>query len=87
MQRALLGRALISHPEVLVLDEPLSYLDKHFEDKTYGILADVAPHATILLVSHELSGISPMATRHIIVDRTLRECGAHHHRFVEPGCC
>ena len=51
LQRALLGRALISRPGVLVLDEPLSYLDKHFEERIYGILEEVAPRTTILLVS------------------------------------
>ena len=87
LQRALLGRALISRPEVLVLDEPLSYLDKHFEERIYGILEEVAPRTTILLVSHELSVISTMANRHLIVDRTLHECGTHHHHFVAPDCC
>ena len=31
LQRALLGRAIISRPNLLVFDEPLSYIDKHFE--------------------------------------------------------
>lgn len=87
LQRALLGRALISRPGVLVLDEPLSYLDKHFEERIYGILEEVATSTTILLVSHELSVISTMANRHLIVDRTLHECGTHHHHFVAPDCC
>ena len=85
LQRALLGRALISNPEILVLDEPLSYLDKHFEDRIYRIIADIAPHTTIILVSHEMSVISTMATRHIIVDRTLHECEAHLH-YVPTQC-
>lgn len=81
LQRALLGRALISNPEILVLDEPLSYLDKRFEDHIYKILAEVAPHTTIILVSHEMSVISTMSNRHLIVDRTLHECGASHHYY------
>lgn len=85
LQRALLGRALISHPSVLVLDEPLSYLDKHFEEHIYSIIADVAPTTTIILVSHEMSVISTMANRHIIVDHTLHECSAHRH-FVPTDC-
>ncbi|MDE6085160.1 MAG: ATP-binding cassette domain-containing protein, partial [Muribaculaceae bacterium] len=74
LQRALLGRAIISRPSVLVLDEPLSYLDKHFEHHTYDILKQLAPTTAIVLVSHEMTAISSMATRHLIVDHTLHEC-------------
>ena len=38
LQRALLGRAIISQPEVLILDEPLSYIDKQFEARFYEII-------------------------------------------------
>ena len=38
LQRALLGRALISNPSILVLDEPLSYIDKRFEGRLYDLL-------------------------------------------------
>lgn len=85
LQRALLGRALISRPQILVLDEPLSYLDKHFEEHIYRIIADLAPSTTIILVSHEMSVISTMANRHIIVDHTLHECCANRH-FVPTDC-
>lgn len=85
LQRTLLGRALISRPGILVLDEPLSYLDKTFEEHIYRIIADIAPSTTILLVSHEMSVISTMANRHIIVDNTLHECSGHRH-FVQPDC-
>lgn len=63
LQRTLLARALASGPRLLVLDEPLSYVDKTFEARLYEILADFAPGHTILLVSHELSGLAPLATR------------------------
>lgn len=86
LQRALLGRALISRPEVILLDEPLSYVDKRFEKRIYDIIADVAPSATILLVSHEISKISSMAHRHLIVDRTVSECGSKHHCVQYDMC-
>ena len=81
LQRGLLGRALISDPEILVLDEPLSYIDKHFEHRIYDILSSLSPHTTIILVSHEMTAISAMANRHLIVDKTLHECSAAHHYF------
>lgn len=79
LQRALLGRAIISHPKVLILDEPLSYVDKKFEHHIYQLLADLAPDTTILLVSHEMSTIATMANRHLIVDHALHECTSPHH--------
>ena len=85
LQRALFGRAIIRKPQILVLDEPLSYIDKHFETRMYDIIRDLSGHTTILLVSHEMSAIGAMAGRHIIVDRHLTECTAHHHYFP-PEC-
>ncbi len=85
IQRSLLGRALISHPDLLVLDEPLSYIDKIFESRFYDIISDLKQDTTIVLVSHEMTAISAMATRHLIIDRTLHECHAHHH-YIKSEC-
>lgn len=85
LQRALFGRAIISQAPVLILDEPLSYLDKHFESRLYEILRRLSRHTTIILVSHEMSEIAGMANRHVIVDGHLHECTAHHH-YVAPEC-
>ena len=85
LQRSLFGRAIVSRPPVLVLDEPLSYLDKHFEAHLYRIIDSLSHNTTILLVSHEMSQIAGMANRHIIVDNTLRECTAAHH-YLRPEC-
>lgn len=85
LQRSLLARAIISRPNVLVLDEPLSYVDKHFEQRIYSIMEQLASRCTIILVSHEMSIISGMANRHIIVDHKLHECSAQHH--FNPNDC
>lgn len=85
LQRALLGRAIISSPHVLVLDEPLSYIDKDFECRMYDILSELAKTTTILLVSHDMSTIAKIADRHIIIDRDVRECRAQHH-YIKPEC-
>ena len=85
LQRALVGRAIISRPQLLVLDEPLSYIDKRFEHHLYGLIEEMAKDTTILLVSHEMSKISAMANRHLIIDHTLHECSAAHH-YVHSDC-
>lgn len=86
LQRTLLARAIVSNPDILVLDEPLSYVDKRFEQQIYGIMEELASHTTIVLVSHEMSIISGMANRHIIVDHTLHHCHALHHYVPNSSC-
>lgn len=93
LQRALLGRAIISRPKLLVLDEPLSYVDKRFEHYIYDLVAELSKTTTLLLVSHEMSTIAGMANRHLIIDHSLTEChSAHHHVHYECddedcACC
>ena len=83
VQRSLLGRALISGAPLLILDEPLSYVDKHFEHRIYDILREQkASGTTVVLVSHEMTAIAEMATRHIIVDGTVHACHSDNHRVV-----
>ena len=73
LQRTLLARALVSRPEVIVLDEPLSYVDKTFEHQIYSIIEDLAKRHTIILVSHEMAAFTPIANRHIMIDHGVTE--------------
>ena len=79
LQRTLLGRALVAPHELIVLDEPLSYIDREFEQRMYEIIARRAESATVLLVSHEMTQFARMANRHVIIDHTLSECRSHSH--------
>ncbi len=85
LQRAMLARAIVRRPAVLVLDEPLSYIDKKFEHRLYPLVEEMARHSTVILVSHEMTHISAMAHHHLIVDHTITHCHATHHYF-EPEC-
>lgn len=86
LQRALLARAIISAPPVLVFDEPLSYVDRAFEQRIYDIVSSLAENATILLVSHDMTTIASMANRHIIVNGGIESCHSGRH-FIHYDCC
>ncbi|MDE6099663.1 MAG: metal ABC transporter ATP-binding protein [Paramuribaculum sp.] len=86
LQRALMARAIISRPAVLVLDEPLSYVDRRFERRIYEIVENLSKTTTIILVSHDMTTIASMANRHLIVDRTIEECHSGSH-FLHYDCC
>ncbi|MGM9833141.1 MAG: metal ABC transporter ATP-binding protein [Candidatus Limisoma sp.] len=85
LQRALLGRAIISRPSVVVLDEPLSYIDRNFVEQIYKIVEQISKTATVIVVSHEMTVISELANRHWLIDHSLQECHASHH-FLRTEC-
>ena len=65
LQRALLGRAIISDPAVLILDEPSTYIDKRFEARLYELLA------AIILVSHDIGTVLQQVKSIACVNETL----------------
>ena len=57
LQRIFLAEALVSDPELLLLDEPLSNLDIRYETNMVRLIHDVAEsrHATVLLIAHNIN--------------------------------
>lgn len=54
LQRILLARALADSPALLVLDEPMSFLDKQYKTQFASLLANIIPaESTIIMVTHE----------------------------------
>lgn len=54
MQRALIGRALIAKPKLLLLDEPTANVDSQAESEIYSILKELSGKITIAMVTHDL---------------------------------
>ena len=71
LQRVLLGRAIVSHPDVLILDEPNTYVDKFFESRLYKLLEEINEDMAIILVSHDMGTILPLVKNIACVNETL----------------
>jgi len=71
LQRALLGRAIISDPDVVILDEPNTYIDKRFEAKLYKLLEEINRERAIILVSHDIGTVIQNVKTIACVNETL----------------
>ena len=71
LQRALLGRAIISDPSVLILDEPNTYIDKRFEARLYELLTEINKECAIILVSHDIGTVLQQVKSIACVNETL----------------
>lgn len=89
MQRVFLCRALINSPELLILDEPNTFVDKTFENNLFEILKELNKKISIILVSHDIGVISSYIKNIACVNGTL-----HYHKgskyseeFIQQGYC
>lgn len=71
IQRALLGRAIVSNPEVVILDEPNTYIDQRFESRLYEILSEINQERAIILVSHDIGTVVSNVKTIACVNETL----------------
>lgn len=72
-QRLCLARALISHPQVLILDDPLSAVDIHTEEKIVNNLATL--NCTLLVISHRLNVLKNCGRIIVLNERTIEAEG------------
>ena len=71
LQRALIARALISNPELIILDEPESFLDKNFEAKLYNKIKTLKD-STVIIISHELDEIYKYIDSVLLVEKEAK---------------
>lgn len=71
LQRVLLGRSIVSRPQLLVLDEPNSYVDKRFESHFYQLLQEINKESAVILVSHDIGTVLTMVKNIACVNETL----------------
>ena len=69
-QKALIARAMVQNPKVLMLDEPTSNLDFHWKLKISRFVQELQSqmNLTVLMISHEIASIPIDADRTILLD-------------------
>lgn len=72
-QRVLLARALVSGPEILILDEPSTALDPQTKDNFFELMKalNATRGLTILLITHDVGQIGRFASKLLYLDRRV----------------
>src|SRR5699024_10814840 len=72
-QRIFIARALVSEPELLILDEPTVGIDYQYVERFYELLHKLNKenNLTLLLVSHDTGAMTEYATNVVCLNKTL----------------
>jgi len=76
-QRTALARALIRNPRILILDDALSSVDTHTEDKILNHLRNVMQGRTTIFISHRVSTVRNADRIAVLHDGRIVELGTH----------
>jgi zinc transport system ATP-binding protein len=75
LQKVLLARAIISNPNLLILDEPFSNIDVSSTKEYYKILENLSETMSVLMISHDIGVIASYTDDVICVNKTVH----YHH--------
>ncbi|MBI5555352.1 MAG: metal ABC transporter ATP-binding protein [Elusimicrobia bacterium] len=72
-QRALVARAIVGEPELLLLDEPATALDPETREKFFTVLKELNEKrkVTIILITHDIGNIGKYAVKMLYLDKKV----------------
>ncbi|HTV55563.1 MAG TPA: ABC transporter ATP-binding protein [Terriglobia bacterium] len=84
-QRAAISRAVIRNPRILILDDALSSVDTHTEERILSQLTQIMAGRTTLMISHRISTIQNADEIVVLQDGEIVQRGTHSELLAVEG--
>jgi ATP-binding cassette subfamily B protein len=84
-QRTAIARAIIRNPEIMILDDALSAVDTHTEERILGSLRRLRAGRTVVIVSHRISSIKDADQIVVLDEGRVVERGDHEQLMRTDG--
>ncbi len=80
-QRVFIARALVSDPDILLLDEPTASVDRKLEKGIYSLLNELNERAAIVVVTHDIGVMSAYVSKVACLSQKMF---THNEPYLEP---